>query len=543
MAKFNKQATRAAVTSPVRTEQVPTRATFEGGPGFARDAKSELFLLAVANMVSEATFYEAAGSRDTRFAELVRTVALADREWIARFIPWLRTEANMRSASLVAAAETAHALIANPEAYQEQRLAFDNEYGFGATVEPATPRQIVAAALGRADEPGEFLAYWHTRFGRNEPKAVKRGITDAVRRLYTEYAALKYDTDSKPYRFADVLNRVHTLPGDQDQDDLFAFLQDRRFENDVPPPASLAMVAANRELRVDAAGDPRALLDADRLRSAGFTWEDALSLAGDRVDQARLWEALMPSMGYMAAIRNLRAMDEASVTDAAAAKLAQRIADPWEVRQSRQFPYRFLSAYLAAPSDRWKHALEQALDTACENIPALPGRTLVLVDTSASMKQQLSNRSQVTAVQAAALFGVALAHRGANVNLVGFADRTFRHDIRKDGSVLTEVHRFCKRVGDVGHGTRIAESMRAAFNGHDRVVLFSDMQTMDGFHDRSVDMAIPADVLVYAWNLAGYANAAMPTGTGNRHEFGGFSDAAFRLISLLEAGKNANWPF
>ncbi|MEJ3751036.1 hypothetical protein WEI85_48475 [Actinomycetes bacterium KLBMP 9797] len=43
---------------------------------------------------------------------------------------------------------------------------------------------------------------------------------------------------------------------------------------------------------------------------------------------------------------------------------------------------RFLSAYRAAPSLRWGYPLEQALGHSLNNIPSLPGRTLVLVDTS-----------------------------------------------------------------------------------------------------------------------------------------------------------------
>ncbi|MFO7251854.1 MAG: TROVE domain-containing protein, partial [Actinomycetes bacterium] len=55
MAKFNKIGVKASATSPVRTEQVPSVRTHEGAPGYARDAKSELFLLAVSNMVGEDT--------------------------------------------------------------------------------------------------------------------------------------------------------------------------------------------------------------------------------------------------------------------------------------------------------------------------------------------------------------------------------------------------------------------------------------------------------------------------------------------------------
>ena len=60
MAKFNKAASAVAKRSPY-DRRIASGATYEGAPGFARDAKSELFLLAVANMVGEDTFYERRG--------------------------------------------------------------------------------------------------------------------------------------------------------------------------------------------------------------------------------------------------------------------------------------------------------------------------------------------------------------------------------------------------------------------------------------------------------------------------------------------------
>ena len=54
---------------------------------------------------------------------------------------------------------------------------------------------------------------------------------------------------------------------------------------------------------------------------------------------------------------------------------------------------------------------------------------------------------------------------------------------------------------------------------------------------------IPADVPVYTWNLAGYRAGHGPSGTANRHTFGGLSDAAFRMVPLLEAGRDADWPW
>jgi hypothetical protein len=61
------------------------------------------------------------------------------------------------------------------------------------------------------------------------------------------------------------------------------------------------------------------------------------------------------------------------------------------------------------------------------NIPELPGRTLILIDTSASMGQPLSRKSTMTMVQAAALFGLATGIRNRDrADLYGFADGQFR---------------------------------------------------------------------------------------------------------------------
>jgi hypothetical protein len=51
------------------------------------------------------------------------------------------------------------------------------------------------------------------------------------------------------------------------------------------------------------------------------------------------------------------------------------------------------------------------------------------------------------------------------------------------------------------------------------------------------------DLPVYTWNLAAYRHGHAPSGTGNRHTFGGLTDRGFRMIPLLEAGRDANWPW
>lgn len=523
MTKFNISGLKGALgRGPITAETIPSGRTHEGGAGYAHDDKSELFLLAVANFVGEDTFYESGDDRDNRYNALIRRVAVEDPEWTARFLRWLRTSANMRSASLTGGLEAASAL---------------RDAGIPGG------RPIVDSVLQRADEPGEALAYWTAVHGRAVPKPVKRGIADAAARLYNERSLLKYDTAGHAFRFGDVLDLTHPAPaaGRTWQGDLFAYALDRRHGRETAPPASLPTVLANGDLRRRAAREPAALLDRDALARAGMTWEDALSLAGAGVDKKRLWEAMIPSMGYMALLRNLRNFDEAGVGDDVAERICARFTDPGEMARSRQFPYRFLAAYEQAPSLRWGPALDRALQLSLSNLPAIRGRSLILVDTSGSMSATgFSGRSTMSPVKAAAVFGVALAARGERVDLHGFADGVFRHDVRRAASVIREVDRFVRRVGEVGHGTRIAAAIGATFQAHDRVFVFSDMQTFAG---GEVTRSVPREVPIYGFNLGGYRRTAFDAGTPNRIEFGGLTDATFRMIPLIEAGRRAAWPF
>lgn len=537
MSKFNTTATRPVRgRGPIVTTPTPTAVTHQGGAAYLRDTRSELFMLAVVNFVGEDTFYESAAARDARYAALVRQLAVEDPGWTLRFLRWLRADANMRSASLVGAAEFVKARLdaGVPSVPANDVPGFDTD-------RRGVERVAIDAVLQRADEPGELLAYWLSTYDRTVPMPVKRGLGDAAKRLYNEYGLLKYDTGSHGVRFADVIDLAHPTAVAPWQDDLFRYALDRRHNRDREAPEALRMVRDHYALRAAAAEDVEALLLPGRLRAAGMTWEDALSLAGTRGNKRSLWEVLIPTMGIFALARNLRNFDQAGVSDAAAQAVIARFTDPEQVARSRMFPFRWLSAYEQAPSLRWGHALDQALQHSLAALPAFPGRTLVLVDTSSSMTTvPYSKKSKVSPVKAAAVFGVALAAKGEAVDLVGFADgyRPFQHDVPKGASVIREVERFIARVGEDGHGTQIAASLRKAYKGHDRVVIVTDGQSMDS----GVSSAIPAAKPMYGFNLGGYRATPFPAGPG-RIELGGLTDTTFKMIPLIEAGRNADWPF
>lgn len=535
MSKFNHPTAKPVGHGPIVTDTHASGHTHEGAPGYARDNRSELFLLAVSNMVGEDSYYEKAGDRDNRFRILMRAVARKDPEWMLSFVTWLRGEGNMRSASLVAAAEAVKVRLEPPIAFG------DFASGTASGARPGINRQLISAVLQRADEPGEMLAYWMGRYGRNIPKPVRRGIGDAVRRLYTERNLLKYDTSSHAFRFGDVLDLTHPEPVAPWQGALFKHALDRRHNREEKPSASdLPMLSFNQWFRGVVAEDgPEVLLNVESLQRAGMTWEDALSLAGSGVDKGKLWEALIPTMGYMALLRNLRNFDQAGVSDAVAANVSVRIADTEQVAKSRQFPFRFLAAYRNVPSLRWGYALDRALTASMANIPTLPGRTLILIDVSGSMQAPMSGKSELTCADAAKAFGCAVAMRSDAPTLAWFNDSAGQVFVPSHGSLL----KLIEAVPQPRGGTYTAMAVQKFYAGHDRVIIITDEQQHAMFGgDGNPGHHIPPTIPLYTWNLAGHKYAHAP-GDVHRHSFGGLTDAAFRLIPLIERGRASGWPW
>lgn len=535
MTRFNRPSARPPVRGPVETtgERILTH---EGAPAYARTAKSDLVLMALGSFYGQATLYEESKVRESRFSKLVRTVALEDPAWLAAFVTWLRSEANMRTAALVAAGEQAHGMI-----------------------EPGVPgaRKVISSALLRADEPGEFLAYWTANYGRKLPMAVKRGVGDAALRLYNERSLLKYDTNSHGFRFGDVLELTH--PGDTKgaaqhlafpaQGDLFRHAIDRRHGREGNLPESLPVLRANTDLRKMAKDEPAILLSPSALKAAGMTWEDALSLGGQHgLDKRRLWEAMIPSMGYMALLRNLRNFDDAGIPDSVAQRVMSRLADLAEVERSRQLPFRFFSAYRQLNTLRWGHALEIATSLSCVNVPGLEGTSLVCVDLSGSMDRTVSDRSQISYKEVGALFAAVLAERGEAVTVVPYGTTYRNLGILRPGSVLRNTEKIL--ACDVGYGTETYEAVSRNYAQQSKVFVFTDEQSWGDTHPswmktRGGDLttAVPVHIPLFAFNLAGHAPSSLDLSQPNRFALGGFTDKLFTLVKVLLEGRGALWPW
>lgn len=275
-----------------------------------------------------------------------------------------------------------------------------------------------------------------------------------------------------------------------------------------------------------------------------------------RLTDAEIWEALIPTMGVFALARNLRGFDEAKISKESVDFVCSKFEDPEIIAKSRMFPYRWMSAYTAAPSLDWGKSLSRALDLSCSNVPELPGRSLILIDTSGSMQSPVSERSQVQLYAVGALFAAVLSKRCEKVDVAIFGNTAAKFNLMPGESVLKYVGRVQKAIGSVGHGTQIWGSVAQQYQGHDRVCIFTDMQTMDAAGDphpasfgygygyqrnespvsiSSIKSIVDQIPFIHGWNLQGYHVGTLPQKAG-RWEYGGFTDATFTLLKALEDG-------
>lgn len=538
MSKLNKKSTPPVATagkSPLKVTNKPV-INFQGGDASMYGKKARLMLLALNTFSGENTFYVNAADRDKELKDLAVKVGVADPDWMKRFLPWLRNTANIRTSAITLAVGVAMIWRAP---------------GVGIP----GGRALVNSVLQRADEPGEALAYAMT-YGRNVPQSIKRGIADAATRLYDEFSLLKWDKDSAAVRFGDVLELTHPDSVTPRQGRLFKYAIDVRHKRGNPDNfVSLPMIASNKMVRDSWNRDRVNIPTSEQLRAAGMNWEDVLSALGSKVDKKALWEALIPNMGYMALLRNLRNMEQAGISGKAIKEVSDRLSDPEQVARSKQFPMRLLSAYRNIVGDAFKFPIEQALQHSLSNVPSLDGRTLILIDTSGSMNGQMSDKSQLKRWDAAVIFGLALAARCEDAQVVSFSDAQVGYShwsgrstsgtpskmfpAIKGETLLRGIERWNREGFFLGAGTDTAGAVNRHFSDHKRIIILTDEETQSGNpYARVPDSVIKIDV-----NLAGYGHSHAPKETKNLIKLAGLTDSMFIMIPWLEAGLDESWPF
>lgn len=327
--------------------------------------------------------------------------------------------------------------------------------------------EAVRDTIRRPDEMAELVAlYW--RNGKTPlSKQMKRGLAQAFGK-FSEYQLAKYDRDGA-VRLRDVLFLTHPKPADEVQAALFKRVADRTLETP-------------------------------------DTWEVALSGgAGKRETFERLIRE--GKIGYLALLRNLRNMIDAGcdldlVRDAIVARKGAGLV----------FPFRYVAAARAAP--QLEPCIDQALCEAVASGPRLSGKTVVLVDVSASMHQRLSARSDMTRMDAAATLASVV---NGDLRVLTFSHKVAEVPPRRGMAGVDAVIR-----SQPHGGTYLGAAVKWVNDNvpHDRLIVITDEQTADRVPD-------PVAKQAYMINVASARNGV---GYGRWTHIDGFSEAVIRFI-------------
>jgi 60 kDa SS-A/Ro ribonucleoprotein len=331
--------------------------------------------------------------------------------------------------------------------------------------------QTIATTVQRADELTELLALYWRNGKRPLSGQLKRGLAAAFAK-FDAYQLGKYDR-ANAVRLRDVLFLSHAKPKDEAQAGTWKQLVD----NTLPTPD---------------------------------TWETELSAGKDKRET---WERLLGEgrLGYLALLRNLRNMIQATVPDEMirAAIVARKGA-------ARVLPFRYVAAARAVP--RLEPALDEALSEALADVVPLPGRTIVLVDVSGSMNEALSSKSDLTRMDAGATLASVLT---GDLRVFTFSHELVEVPPRRGMAGIDAVRRSQPHGGTyLGKAVSIVNAMP-----HDRLIVITDEQSAD---------AVPAPAAKYAY-MVNVASAKNGVGFGSWTRVNGFSEQIIRFIGAYEA--------
>lgn len=429
---------------------------------------------AVLTTFLEDKYYEKGADRLARIQKLV---AANKPQFVANLAIVARHEFNLRSVSHVLLGELA-------KLHTGDSLVKDT---------------IVACAI-RPDDLTELVAY----VGSPLPKQVKRGVRNALLK-FNRYQLAKYKGEGKSVSLVDLFNLTHPKPKHATEE--------------------------QREAWKDLINGNLASFD---------TWETEISNSSTE-DRKAKWEALVRGnkLGYMALIRNLNNLIKNGVSEDVVKMAAEKLSNPEEVKRSKQLPFRFVTAYDNVSGNRvFTDAISAAIDIAVGNVPELPGKTLIAVDSSGSMGGGWGSAGADTPMAKASIFGATLVKSNASADLVLYDTSLKEMKVSGRTPVIDLTNKIRSEAMGGGTDTGLVFRYIAQSNKHyDRVIIISDNEawasyTQGAYNDYKKQTG--QDPFVYAIDIAGYGTTDLKG--GKVFHLTGWSSRLLDFIGRIEEG-------
>lgn len=281
---------------------------------------------------------------------------------------------------------------------------------------------------------------------------------------------------------ADIIKMVHPKPKTESRSNLFSYLLGKKFVVGLLPET-----AKSFELfKNNPAGAPPEI---------NFQFLSNITMSTDQ------WAKLAESMTWQTLRMNLNTLARNGVfaNKEAETMIAKRLADKVEISKAKVFPYQLLAAFKHASDEvpmKVTNALQTAADLATENVPALPGKTIVAVDTSGSMSSPITGSrpgaiTKMTCVDVAGLMASTVLRTNEDAMILPFSTSAHPIKLNPRDSVMTNTQKI---VHTRGGGTDCASALRYLNENKikgDNVIFVSDNESWygEGRYGRQTGMA------------------------------------------------------
>ncbi|MDJ1505135.1 TROVE domain-containing protein [Xanthocytophaga agilis] len=480
----------------------------EGAPAYTITSELELYSAVVTSSLSD-QFYEKADQKIDRIRILIQKV---DPVFVAQLAVYARERMHLRSIPLVLAVELVRV-------HSGDQLV----------------SKMVSRIIQRADEITELLAYYQAANRRDGikklgklSKQLQRGIALAFNK-FDEYQFAKYNREAE-VKLRDALFLVHPKAKDETQQLLF----DKIVNDGLTVPYTW-------EVELSALGQQSFENEATRQAAVKAKWEEL-------IDSGKL--------GYMALLRNLRNILQATVSEQHINRVADRLANEREVKNSKQLPFRFLAAYRELKEVNTVYtslilnALEDAVKVSAANIKGFDINTKVLLacDVSGSMQTFISPRSRIQNYDIGLILAMLLQSRSKSVISGFFGDRWKVVNLASN-HILANTTELRRREGEVGYATNghlVIQDLIDKGQVVDKVMFFTDCQLWNSKGDGN-NIAklwgkykqIAPNAKIYLFDLAGYGQMPLRTESNDVFMIAGWSDKVFDILEAIENGSNA----
>jgi 60 kDa SS-A/Ro ribonucleoprotein len=330
---------------------------------------------------------------------------------------------------------------------------------------------------------------------------------------------------------ADVIRMVHPKPASAERNALYAYLIGKPYDVAMIPEAVRAFETFKRDASAPVPEVP-------------FQMLTALDLTPQH------WAQIAMSAGWQMLRQNLNTFDRHCVfaIDGFAEMVAARLRDPAEIRKARVLPYQLMATYMAASQDVpgiVRDALQDAMEIAIANVPAIAGNIVICPDVSGSMTSPVTGArkgatSAVRCIDVAALVAAAFLRTNRSARVLPFENGVVPVALNPRDTVLTNA----AKLAAVGGGGTNCQAPLARLNREravpDLVVFVSDNQSwMDAKSGGQTTGMMAEWTKIKARNSAAKLVCIdiQPYGTTQAPErddilnVGGFSDAVFDVVA------------